>query len=200
MAAKAANKKISKSLWFFSVVLPLGYVAFLMHIASLAPQYRPPSPNERMPKPEQFTFYKELPTKDLGEVPVLTIAKNRELKDPTKPATLAKTKTNNNNAQPAQVASQPTVEDTAFSKEVKQKFGNRVLQVGSFRNWKEADRKRAELALLGLNANIETAQVNNQETYRVNLGPFKQEREFKNAQQQLSLYDIPSTARSTETR
>ena len=93
MAAKAANKKISKTLWFFSVVMPLGYVAFLLHISSLAPQYRPPSPNQTLPKPQQFTFYKDLPAKNIGEVPVLTIAKNRELQDPTKPAVSAKNKT-----------------------------------------------------------------------------------------------------------
>ncbi len=212
MAAKAANKKISKALWFSSVVLPLGYVAFLMHIASLAPQYRPPSPNQSLPKPQQFTFYKDLPAKDLGEVPVLTIAKNRELKDPTKPSTAAKNKSNSlsterallaeRNERPAktELSASELSENNEFSKQVKQKFTNRVLQVGSYRNWKEADRKRAELALLGLAANIETTRVNNQETYRVNLGPFKQEREFKNAQQTLSLYDIPSMTKMTETR
>ena len=216
MAAKAANKKISKTLWFFSVVMPLGYVAFLLHISSLAPQYRPPSPNQTLPKPQQFTFYKDLPAKNIGEVPVLTIAKNRELQDPTKPAVSAKNKTpiEQRQVEPRnsesvaksfasdnqRATSTESTEDTPFSKQVKQKFANRVLQVGSYRNWKEADRKRAELALLGLDANIETARLNNQDTYRVNLGPFKQERDFKNAQQTLSLYDIPSMTKTTETR
>lgn len=213
MAAKAANKKISKTLWFFSIVMPLGYVAFLMHISSLAPQYRPPNPNQTLPKPQQFTFYKDLPAKNLGEVPVLTITKNRELQDPTKPAVTAKNKTSVEQRNQQSVASPNNVtdrnkstalhqspdDDSQFSKQVKQKFANRVLQVGAYRNWKEADRKRAELALLGLEANIETARINNQDTYRVNLGPFKQERDFKNAQQTLSLYDIPSMTKTTDT-
>lgn len=221
MAAKAANKKISKSLWFFSMVMPLGYVAFLMHIAALAPQYRPPSPNQTLPKPQQFTFYKDLPAKNLGEVPVLTIAKNRELKDPTRPGMTAQKKApaearkpetliaksgakNTTNHTANHLATDNTydrtepLDDNTFSKQVKQKFSNRVLQVGAYRNWKEADRKRAELALLGLDANIETSRQNNQDTYRVNLGPFKQERDFKNAQQTLTLYDIPSMTKTTD--
>lgn len=220
MAAKT-TKKISKSLWFFSLVLPVGYVAFLMHIASLAPQYRAPTAaDNRIPKSEQFTFYKQLPSKDLGDTPVLTLKQNqeqkpRELRDPTRPAYMNKSIANNNknststnlqknplaqNATELSRQPQDSLQEDDFSKQVKQQFSKRVLQVGSYRDWKEADRKRAELALLGLTANIETTQINNQKTYRVNLGPFNQDQEFKNAQQTLSLYDIPSSTRTQENK
>ena len=49
-----------------------------------------------------------------------------------------------------------------------------VLQVGSFRKLSEADRLRASLALIGLEADIQTVTVNGGETWhRVRLGPFQ---------------------------
>ncbi len=49
-----------------------------------------------------------------------------------------------------------------------------VLQVGSFRKLSEADRLRASLALIGLEADIQTVTVNGGETWhRVRLGPFR---------------------------
>lgn len=47
-----------------------------------------------------------------------------------------------------------------------------ILQVGSFQNVTEADSLKAQLALLGLEANIESAQVNNNTWHRVLLGPY----------------------------
>jgi cell division protein FtsN len=48
-----------------------------------------------------------------------------------------------------------------------------VLQVGSFRKLAEADRLKASLALIGLEADIQTVTVNEGETWhRVRLGPF----------------------------
>ncbi len=51
--------------------------------------------------------------------------------------------------------------------------GAYVLQVGSFRRYDQADRLKAQLALLGLEANIQGVTVNGNETWhRVRLGPF----------------------------
>lgn len=48
-----------------------------------------------------------------------------------------------------------------------------ILQVGSFKSSKDADRLRAELILLNLKANIETVTVRNGEVWhRVLVGPF----------------------------
>jgi len=48
-----------------------------------------------------------------------------------------------------------------------------VIQVGSFRKATEADRLKASLALIGLEAEIQTVTVNGSETWhRVRLGPF----------------------------
>jgi cell division protein FtsN len=52
-----------------------------------------------------------------------------------------------------------------------------VLQAGSFRHEEEADTRRAELIILGLNPTIEKAQGDQGFWYRVLLGPFKSEPE-----------------------
>lgn len=48
-----------------------------------------------------------------------------------------------------------------------------VLQAGSFRAQKDADRRRGELVLLGLNPTIEQTKGDNGAWYRVYLGPFE---------------------------
>ena len=47
-----------------------------------------------------------------------------------------------------------------------------ILQVGSFQSVTEADSMKAQLALLGLEAKIESAEVNSSIWHRVVLGPY----------------------------
>lgn len=54
------------------------------------------------------------------------------------------------------------------------KTGSYLLQAGSFRSFEEADRLKASLVLLGLEASIQTVTVNNKDTWhRVHIGPYK---------------------------
>ena len=56
--------------------------------------------------------------------------------------------------------------------------GRYLLQVGSFRGAEEADRLKARLALLGMEARIQTVSVNGRQTWhRVRIGPFASLRE-----------------------
>lgn len=51
--------------------------------------------------------------------------------------------------------------------------GTYLLQAGSFRALEQADQLKAKLALLGLQAEIQTVTINNKETWhRVRVGPF----------------------------
>ena len=51
--------------------------------------------------------------------------------------------------------------------------GTYLLQAGSFRARQQADQLKAKLALLGLQSDIQTVTINNQETWhRVRVGPF----------------------------
>ncbi len=52
--------------------------------------------------------------------------------------------------------------------------GTYFLQVGSFQNYTEADRLKANLALLGVESSIQQVKVNNGSTWnRVRIGPIK---------------------------
>lgn len=51
--------------------------------------------------------------------------------------------------------------------------GTYVLQVGSFKQYKDADRAKAKLALRGIQAKIHRVVINGQDVwYRVHIGPF----------------------------
>jgi len=50
--------------------------------------------------------------------------------------------------------------------------GKYILQVGAFRSLDEADRLKASLALQGISAHIESADINGTTWHRVRVGPF----------------------------
>lgn len=54
-----------------------------------------------------------------------------------------------------------------------EKAGTYLLQAGSFKSFPEADRLKASLILLGIEASIQTVTVNNKDTWhRVHIGPY----------------------------
>ncbi|MCR9107020.1 MAG: SPOR domain-containing protein [Gammaproteobacteria bacterium] len=57
-----------------------------------------------------------------------------------------------------------------------------LLQAGSFRQREDADRRRAQLLLLGLEPNIQEATGENGRWYRVYLGPFESRAQMSRAQ------------------
>jgi cell division protein FtsN len=66
-----------------------------------------------------------------------------------------------------------------------------VLQTGSFRNSEDAETMKAELALLGIEAGVETVVINDKETWhRVRLGPFPDMAALKPVRRQLKQNDI----------
>lgn len=66
------------------------------------------------------------------------------------------------------------------------------LQVGSFRAAAEAERRRAQIILLGLDAKVETVQANGDTWYRVQSGPFTSRDKLSKARNQLSAQGIES--------
>ena len=48
---------------------------------------------------------------------------------------------------------------------------NYILQAGSFRDYKQADQLKAKLAIQGIDANIQSVQVNQDTWHRVRIGP-----------------------------
>jgi cell division protein FtsN len=56
-----------------------------------------------------------------------------------------------------------------------------VLQAGSFRAIADADRRRGELALLGLESSIEEMRVDSGSWHRIYIGPFSSRSEMAKA-------------------
>lgn len=67
-----------------------------------------------------------------------------------------------------------------------------LLQVGSFRNAKDADSLRAQLIILNLNANVETVGQNGDKWHRVLVGPFPNTSKMASARAKLAENRIDS--------
>lgn len=79
---------------------------------------------------------------------------------------------------PVSAEEQEAIENPSINKERVNRF---ILQVGSFQSMAEADSLKAQLAFLGLQANIESAEVNDETWHRVQLGPFAANSKFSQA-------------------
>ena len=72
-----------------------------------------------------------------------------------------------------------------------QQPGSYILQVGSFPTYADADRMKATLALQGIEASIQSVQVNNGSTWnRVRIGPIKDLKELNAMREKLSAQHI----------
>ncbi len=65
-----------------------------------------------------------------------------------------------------------------------------LLQAGSFKQREDADRRRAQLLLLGLDPKIEEANGDNGRWYRVYLGPFQSRAKLSKARSLTAAQDI----------
>ena len=75
-----------------------------------------------------------------------------------------------------------------------------LLQVGSFRQQAEADRRRGELALLGLEATVELGDGDNGRWYRVYLGPFESRSKMARARSLTAQADMDTMLLKLESR
>jgi cell division protein FtsN len=70
-----------------------------------------------------------------------------------------------------------------------------ILQVGSFRKHSDADRLKARLALMGIEAEIQQVTINNKDTYhRVRSGPYSNRSNLDRVRTQLKREGIDSIA------
>jgi len=66
-----------------------------------------------------------------------------------------------------------------------------ILQTGSFRSFDEADGLKANLALIGIEANIQTVAINGENTwYRVRIGPYTDLNRLKQIRMRLKQNNI----------
>lgn len=69
-----------------------------------------------------------------------------------------------------------------------------VLQAGAFRSSSDAESLRARIALSGLVARVETAQIDGDTVYRVRMGPYTSASQLESAKQQLASNGIEAVA------
>lgn len=73
-----------------------------------------------------------------------------------------------------------------------------IVQAGSFRQYADADRLKAELALLGIEARIEVGTgADHRNWHRVRIGPFKDSKQVQTLRQRLQENNISSIAIKT---
>lgn len=116
----------------------------------------------------QFDFYKVLPEKEV-------VIPSTELSAMAK-AEQQKAAAANNASAPA-----PASATTPTSSE-----GGYVLQVGSFPDASKADAKKAQLALQGFTAHVQTITLDGQTWNRVQIGPFASATELQRVQKRLT--------------
>ena len=87
----------------------------------------------------------------------------------------------------------PEVKTPSSSKPSDSKDGTLyVLQVGSFQNLADAEKLKANLAFLGLQAGIQKVVVNKQSWHRVRTGPYHDKQQLYQNQKLLKKNDIPA--------
>ena len=71
-----------------------------------------------------------------------------------------------------------------------EKEGSYVLQAGSFQEFADADRRKAELALLGLESSIQKVSIDKRNWFRVRIGPYTNLKELDASRQRLRSGEI----------
>jgi cell division protein FtsN len=166
------------------------------------------------PKETQYDFYTLLPS---NEVPVSDAelaeseraeaerqaaadkknataqATSPDAADLAKPATPVVT---NANATPA-TQQQPTTTAASATKPADD-GAHYILQAGAFQASGDAEAVKAKIAMLGLTARVESAQISDKTVYRVRMGPYGSASELADAKRRLSGGGLPAMAIRTK--
>lgn len=70
--------------------------------------------------------------------------------------------------------------------------GTYILQAGSYKNFADADRVRAQLALQGVESKVQKVTVESDSWYRVRIGPFSNLDQLNHTRARLRQADIPA--------
>ena len=150
------------------------------------------------PKPTQYDFYTLLPGEEVAMSDAELAATAREeaarkasaapapAAQPDTPAQAAApttTMNTTNTTPPASPATTIASNDTPY-----------ILQAGAFGASGDAEAVKAKIALLGLSARVESAQINNKTVYRVRMGPYGTASELAEAKRKLGNGGLPALA------
>lgn len=152
-----AKSQLPAWVWLFTGVITGLFLAFLYYLAGIKPSAQQMRDVE-MKKPAISSDGKGTPKFDF-----YTLLPDKEVVEAT-------------TARPKAAPPKPTDKPEKF-----------LIQTGSFRSSQDADRRRAELILLGLDVKIQSVELNPGETWhRVQIGPFDNPAELESAKTALS--------------
>lgn len=97
-------------------------------------------------------------------------------------------------ATPAAGDSRPATSAAAPAAQAADTEARYILQAGAFGASGDAEAVKARIAMLGLNARVESAQINGRTVYRVRMGPYGSATELSDAKAKLSSGGLPAIA------
>lgn len=144
-------------MWLFTGIVTGLFVAFLYYLSGIKVPATPPD-NEKNPPPKTATTKESANTKSPA-YDFYSVLKEKQALEPAAPSKDTK-------------ASTHTATHTT-SKKITSK-GQFIVQTGSFSQAKDANKRRAELILMGFDANVEKVAIPSAGTFhRVQVGPFQ---------------------------
>ncbi|MCX4026483.1 SPOR domain-containing protein [Endozoicomonas sp. SM1973] len=175
-------------MWLFTGVVVGLFIALLFKLAPNAIDLKQAVANNNQPRQptQEKSANSQQPTKAVFDFYTILTENETIVSDPTpvKPKPTPKPTVSQENNKPEKpVQSKPPANESY------------VLQAGSFRNKTDADRRRAQLILMGLSAQTQKVNIKNGETwFRVQVGPFKTKDKLGKAKTLLASNKIDSLA------
>jgi cell division protein FtsN len=158
----------------------------------------PAAATDTKPKPTQYDFYKMLPGDEVQMSDAEIAATEREeaarkataQKTPAADADTSASASDSRAGKPA-VATPSSDTATATGTTADAPY---LLQAGAFGASGDAEATKAKVALLGLSARVESAQINGKTVYRVRMGPYSTASELAEAKRKLASGGLPAMA------
>ena len=149
------------------------------------PKTTPPPTKESSATKEttepRFTFYTDL-QKMTVEIPEEELQRLKGDSDQNTTPQAHNNDQANKTIESKQTSTTPTLRGPAY-----------ILQAGSFKSHRDADRLKAKLAFMGVEANIQAVSVNSSDRwYRVRIGPFANQKQANATKQKLKQKSIPA--------
>lgn len=164
-------------------------------------------PDADKPKPTQYDFYTLLPGQEVAMSDAeLAASAKAEAEAQAAAAPAAPSGAGNATALPAPLGtdataaaapSAPATPATAPKPATESGSPRYLLQAGAFGASGDAEATKAKIALLGLNARVESAQIDGKTVYRVRMGPYGSASELAEAKAKLAGGGLPAMAVKT---
>jgi len=177
---------------------------------AIAPDIASDAPEAAKPKPTEYDFYTLLPGQEvaMSDAELAASAKAESEAEARAAAAATQAATNgdtaalptpiaDNAASPtdttaATVASTDTAAST--TPDAASADARYTLQAGAFGASGDAESVKAKIAMLGLNARVESAQIGGKTVYRVRMGPYGSASELADAKAKLATGGLPAMA------